>query len=71
MVVSLTSNTVPVQTVKEVLMVSRPRVVATHGGKDPLQLQGDIMVIVPRAACIPPDPIQKHSGFIYVFISSI
>lgn len=68
-VVSLTSNTIPIQTVKEVVMVSRLRVVAAHGGEDPLQLQGDIAVIVPHAACIPPGP-ETVRILIYFFIFS-
>lgn len=45
----LTSKVVSVQAVKEVVMGSRLRDAAPHGGEDSLQLQRDVMIVLLHA----------------------
>lgn len=57
----LTSNTVFVQTVEEVLMGSRLKEVAPHGSENFLQLQGDVTTVWPHPVSVPPCTIHKPS----------
>lgn len=50
----LTSNSVPLQTVQKVLVGGQERAVTFHRGKNPPQVQGHIVVLLPHTGSFPP-----------------
>lgn len=55
---------------KEVVMGSRLRDGAPHGGEDSLQLQRDVMIVLLHARSFPPGAIQKLSSLrVCVFLN--
>lgn len=53
----LTSNSVPLQAVEKVSVGGQDRTVTSHSGKNPPQVQGDVLVLLPHTGRFPPSTI--------------
>lgn len=53
----LTSNSVPLQAVEKVSVGGQDRTVTSHSSKNPPQVQGDVMVLLPHTGSFPPSTI--------------